>query len=70
MTCAVMHLFEAQRQVGLLIQWTGCLPGIEERCFVDIDSLLHPVDGHANRRNTPVAGIVVRSGLIMSESAA
>ncbi len=53
-----------------MIQRTGCLPGIEERCFADIDSLLHPVYGHANRRNTPVAGIVVRSGLIMSESAA
>ena len=29
-----------------LIGRTGCLPGIAERCFVDIDSLLRPVYGH------------------------
>ena len=33
---------------------------------MDIDLLLHPVDGHAYRRETPVAGIVVMSGLIMA----
>jgi hypothetical protein len=29
-----------------LVRRTGCLPGIEARCFLDIDSLLRPVYGH------------------------
>jgi DDE family transposase len=29
-----------------LVRRTGCLPGIEQRCFLDIDSLLRPVYGH------------------------
>ena len=29
-----------------LVTRTGCLPGIEQRCFIDIDSLLRPVYGH------------------------
>jgi len=29
-----------------LVARTGCLPGIETRCFLDIDSLLRPVYGH------------------------
>jgi len=29
-----------------LVRRTGCLPGIEARCFLDIDSLLRPVYGY------------------------
>jgi hypothetical protein len=29
-----------------LVARTGCLPGIGQRCFLDIDSLLRPVYGH------------------------
>lgn len=32
-----------------LAERTGCLAGIEARCFIDIDSLLRPVYGHAKQ---------------------
>jgi hypothetical protein len=32
-----------------LVQRTGLLPGIETRAFIDIDSLLRPVYGHAKQ---------------------
>jgi hypothetical protein len=51
-----------------LVPITGLLPGIEERAFVDIDSLLRPVFGHAKQGasygHTKVAGRqVLRKGL-------
>jgi hypothetical protein len=51
-----------------LVQRTGCLPGIEARCFVDIDSLLRPVYGHqkqgASFGHTKIASRqVLRKGL-------
>ncbi len=51
-----------------LVGWTGCLPGIAEQAFVDIDSLLRPVYGHAKQGasfgHTKIAGKqVLRRGL-------
>jgi Transposase DDE domain group 1 len=51
-----------------LVQITALLPGIEERAFVDIDSLLRPVFGHAKQGasygHTKIAGKqVLRKGL-------
>ncbi len=51
-----------------LITTTGLLPGISERVFVDIDSLLRPVFGHAKQGasygHTKIAGKqVLRKGL-------
>jgi len=51
-----------------LVQGTGLLPGIGERVFVDIDSLLRPVFGHAKQGasygHTKIAGKqVLRKGL-------
>jgi len=51
-----------------LVQGTGLLPGISERVFVDIDSLLRPVFGHAKQGasygHTKIAGKqVLRKGL-------
>ena len=39
----------ARAHLVALVGRTGCLPGIESRCFVDIDSLLRPVYGHAKQ---------------------
>jgi hypothetical protein len=51
-----------------LVQSTGLLPGISQRVFVDIDSLLRPVFGHAKQGasygHTKIAGKqVLRKGL-------
>lgn len=51
-----------------LVQQTGLLPGIEDRAFIDIDSLLRPVYGHAKQGasygHTKIAGRqVLRKGL-------
>jgi hypothetical protein len=51
-----------------LVQATGLLPGISRRVFVDIDSLLRPVFGHAKQGasygHTKIAGKqVLRKGL-------
>ena len=51
-----------------LVQRTGLLPGIETRAYVDIDSLLRPVFGHAKQGagfgHTKIAGKqVLRKGL-------
>ena len=51
-----------------LVQQTGLLPGIGERAFIDIDSLLRPVFGHAKQGasygHTKIAGKqVLRKGL-------
>jgi hypothetical protein len=51
-----------------LVERTGLLPGIEQRAFVDIDSLLRPVYGHAKQGasfgHTKIAGRqVLRRGL-------
>jgi len=51
-----------------LVRRTGLLPGIEERAFIDIDSLLRPVYGHAKQGasfgHTKIAGRqVLRKGL-------
>ncbi len=53
--------------VGLVLH-TGLLPGIEQRAFVDIDSLLRPVYGHAKQGasygHTKIAGKqILRKGL-------
>ena len=47
---------------------TGCLPGIGTRCYIDIDSLLRPVYGHAKQGasfgHTKISGKqVLRRGL-------
>lgn len=51
-----------------LVQSTGLLPGISQRVFVDIDSLLRPTFGHAKQGasygHTKIAGKqVLRKGL-------
>jgi hypothetical protein len=51
-----------------LVEHSGLLPGIEERAFIDIDSLLRPVYGHAKQGasygHTKIAGRqVLRKGL-------
>ena len=51
-----------------LVEHTGLLPGIEQRAFIDIDSLLRPVFGHgkqgASFGHTKIAGKqVLRRGL-------
>lgn len=51
-----------------LIARTGCLPGIDTRCYIDIDSLLRPVYGQAKQGasfgHTKIAGKkVLRRGL-------
>src|SRR5205823_5975290 len=51
-----------------LVRETRCLPGIETRAYVDIDSLLRPVFGHAKQGasfgHTKIAGKqVLRRGL-------
>jgi hypothetical protein len=51
-----------------LVERTDLLPGIEERAFIDIDSLLRPVYGHAKQAasfgHTKIAGKqVLRKGL-------
>src|SRR3990170_3942256 len=51
-----------------LVQRTDLLPGIEQRAFIDIDSLLRPVYGHAKQGasfgHTKIAGKqVLRRGL-------
>jgi hypothetical protein len=51
-----------------LVQGTGLLPGISQRVFVDIDSLLRPTFGHAKQGasygHTKIAGKqVLRKGL-------
>nr|WP_202897006.1 IS1380 family transposase [Actinopolymorpha pittospori] len=51
-----------------LVQASGLLPGIEDRVFIDIDSLLRPVYGHAKQGgsfgHTKIAGRqVLRRGL-------
>jgi hypothetical protein len=51
-----------------LVQHSGLLPGIEARAFIDIDSLLRPVFGHAKQGasfgHTKIAGRqVLRKGL-------
>lgn len=51
-----------------LVQQTGLLPGIESRAYVDIDSLLRPVFGHAKQGasfgHSKIAGKqVLRRGL-------
>ena len=51
-----------------LVATTGLLPGIGEQVFVDIDSLLRPVFGHAKQGasygHTKIAGKqVLRKGL-------
>jgi Transposase DDE domain group 1 len=51
-----------------LVQRSGLLPGIEEQAFIDIDSLLRPVYGHAKQGasfgHTKIAGRqVLRKGL-------
>jgi hypothetical protein len=51
-----------------LVQHSGLLPGIEARAFVDIDSLLRPVYGHAKQGasygHTKIAGKqILRKGL-------
>jgi hypothetical protein len=51
-----------------LVEQTGLLPGLAERVFVDIDSLLRPVFGHAKQGasygHTKIAGKqVLRKGL-------
>jgi hypothetical protein len=51
-----------------LVQHSGLLPGIAERAFIDIDSLLRPVFGHAKQGasygHTKIAGKqVLRKGL-------
>ena len=46
----------ARAHLVALARRTGLLPGIEQRAFVDIDSLLRPVYGHAKqgaRSGTP-----------------
>jgi len=58
----------ARAHLRALVQRTGCLPGIEARCFVDIDSLLRPVYGHqkqgASFGHTKIASRqVLRKGL-------
>jgi len=55
-------------QLVNLVRCTGLLPGISERVFVDIDSLLRPVYGHqkqgASYGHTKIAGRqVLRKGL-------
>lgn len=51
-----------------LVERTGCLPGIQAQAYVDIDSLLRPVFGHAKQGasfgHTKIAGKqVLRRGL-------
>ena len=51
-----------------LVEHTGLLPGIEQQAFIDIDSLLRPVFGHAKQGasfgHTKIAGKqVLRKGL-------
>jgi hypothetical protein len=51
-----------------LVEHSGLLPGIEERAFIDIDSLLRPVYGHhkqgASYGHTKIAGKqILRKGL-------
>lgn len=51
-----------------LVGRTGCLPGIQTRCYIDIDSLLRPVYGHAKQGasfgHTKISGKqVLRRGL-------
>jgi hypothetical protein len=51
-----------------LVECSGLLPGIEEQAFIDIDSLLRPVYGHAKQGasfgHTKIAGRqVLRKGL-------
>jgi hypothetical protein len=51
-----------------LVEQTGLLPGIETRVFIDIDSLLRPVYGHAKQGasygHTKIAGKqILRKGL-------
>jgi len=43
--CAQLSAVPRGHLIGL-VERTDCLPGIEERCFIDIDSLLRPVYGH------------------------
>jgi hypothetical protein len=57
-----------RRHLVALAQQTGLLDGIEQRCFVDIDSLLRPVYGKAKQGasfgHTKIAGkTVLRRGL-------
>jgi Transposase DDE domain group 1 len=71
----------AREHLVALVERTGCLAGIDERCFIDIDSLLRPVYGHAKQGasfgHTKIASRqVLRKGLsplattISTESAA
>lgn len=39
----------AREHLGTLAERIPLLPGIEQRAFLDIDSLRRPVDGHRNR---------------------
>ncbi|HVI69448.1 MAG TPA: IS1380 family transposase, partial [Magnetospirillaceae bacterium] len=57
-----------RRHLVALAQQTGLLDGIQERCFIDIDSLLRPVYGKAKQGasfgHTKIAGkTVLRRGL-------
>jgi hypothetical protein len=57
-----------RRHLVALVQRTGLLAGIEQRCFIDIDSLLRPVYGKAKQGasfgHTKIAGkTVLRRGL-------
>ena len=58
----------AREHLTGLVGRTGCLPGIGEQAFVDIDSLLRPVYGHSKQGasfgHTKIAGKqVLRRGL-------
>ena len=50
-----------RRHLIALTARTPLLPGIEERAFLDIDSLLRPVYGHAKQCSYPEVAAVDRS---------